>query len=126
MSVTLTFGLKRPADGDTGDSLFTDLEDNINQLDAHNHDGVTSAKLTASSVTAVTQAVASGSWVATSNGNYSQTVTLPAGLTYANILITMRDSSSHTVFPTIEFVSTTTYKVFTNDNTQAWTAVYVS
>lgn len=82
--------------------------------------------LTAASITAITQSIASGSWVATSQGNYRQLVTLPGTLDYDNINITIKNSSGHIVFAEIEKVSDTTFYVYTNDNSTAFTAVYTT
>ena len=124
--VTLTYGLKRPQTGDQGSTLFTALADNITRLDAHDHDGSDSAKLTAASIVAITQTVAAGSWLATSQGNYRQLITLPGSLDFDEITVIIKNSSGHIVHATIEKVSDTTYYVYTNDNATAFTAVYVS
>lgn len=126
MATTLSYGYVKPATGDSGTTLFGYLEDNIQQLNDHTHNGVNSAKLTAASVTAVTQSVLAASWSATSQGNYRQLVTLPGSLDYDEINILMKNSSGHIVFPTIEKVSDTTFYVYTNDNATAFTAVYTS
>jgi hypothetical protein len=123
---TLSYGYKRPQTGDQGSTLFTALADNITRLNNHDHDGSDSAKLTAASVVAITQAILAAAWVATSQGNYRQLVTLPGALSYDEISITIKNSSGHIIFPTIEKVSVTTYYVYTNDNATAMTAVYVS
>jgi len=123
---TLTYGFKRPDTGDQGASLFQALEDNITRLDAHDHDGTDSAKLTAASVTAITQAISSGSWVATSDGNYRQAIILPGSLNYDEIGIMIKNSSGHFVSAQIEKISTTSYYVYTNDNSTSFTAIYIS
>lgn len=123
---SLSYGYLKPQTGDQGTTLFTDLAANIQRLNDHSHNGTDSTLLTAASVTAITQTISSGSWSATSNGNYRQLVTLPGSLTYNAISITIKDSSGDIVFPTIEKVSSTTYYVYTNDNSQSWTAVYTS
>ena len=124
--VTLTYGLKRPQTGDQGAALFTALQDNITRIDGHDHDGSDSPKLTAASTTTVLQTIASASWVSTSQGNYRQLITLPGTLLMAEISMQFRTSGNHIVFPTIEWVSTTTYYVYTNDNSTLFTAVYSS
>jgi hypothetical protein len=123
---TLSYGYKKPQTGDQGSTLFTALSDNIQRVNDHDHDGSDSALLTAASVTSVTQSIAAGSWVATSQGNYRQLVTLPGSLDYDNINIIMKNSSGHVVFATIEKVSDTTYYVYTNDVSTGYTAVYSS
>ncbi len=123
---TLTYGLKRPQTGDQGAALFQALEDNITRIDAHDHDGSDSPLLTTASLLSITQAIPSGSWVATTQGNYRQLVTLPGALDFDTIVISMRNSSSYVVYATIEKVSDSTYYVYTNDNLTSFTAVYSS
>lgn len=123
--LTLSYGFKKPQTRDTGTILFTALEDNLQQLNDHSHNGVDSARLTAAAVVASTQTIAAGSWVATSQGNYRQLVTL-SGLSYDEINIGMRNSSGHIVAAQIEKVSSSTYYVYTNDNATDFTAVYTS
>lgn len=123
---TLTYGLKLPETGDSGSLVFPAMEANITRLDAHDHDGTDSPTLSPAASHVVTQSIASGSWVATSNGNYSQTVTLPGVLQYDRIHITIKLTSGHQVFPKIEKASSTTYVVYTNDSSVGFTAVYSS
>jgi hypothetical protein len=125
MSSTLTYGYKLPANGDRGSTFFPDLAADIQQLNDHNHNGTNSAQLTIQSIAVTTQAIASGSWAATSGGTYKQTVTLPGTLTYDAISMEFRiTSSKHIIYPTIEKVSSTTYDIYTNDNTIGVTAIY--
>lgn len=125
--LTLTYGLKQPQTGDTGASLWTSLEANIAQLDAHTHDGVTSPNLTAASIVGVTASVASGNWATyggAPTGFYRQQLTLPAGFDYDTVQIGFRDSSDNVVLPTVEKVSDTQFLVYSIDNTETWTAIY--
>lgn len=124
MATTLTYGLKRPADGDLGSVWFDALEDNITQLDAHTHDGTTSARLTSKSVTKVTAAIASGSWSA-SGALYKQTITMPAGMNYDDFGLEFREGNDHVIYPTVEKVTATTYDVYVNDNTLDLTVLYL-
>lgn len=125
--VTLTYGLKRPQTRDTGSTLFTALEDNITQLDAHSHDGITSALLSTASLVATTQTISSASWgAAVSTGRYRQTITLPGSLSLTNCYPLFKDANGIGVLLTWEKVTTTTYYVYTNDSSQNYTAVYVS
>jgi hypothetical protein len=125
---TGTYGLKIPETNDTGaDGLFTWLEDDLDQIDEHDHDGINSPQLTAASVAVVTQSIASGSWGATvGDGLYRQTITLPGSLNFDAININIKNASGHQVFLQVEKVSTTQYYVYTNDNTTTYTAVYSS
>lgn len=121
----MTYGYKKPQTRDTGSVLFAALEDNIQQLNDHTHNGTNSSKLTAAAVVASTQSILAAAWVATSQGNYRQLVTL-SGLLYDEINIGMRNSSGHIVAAQIEKVSASTYYVYTNDNATGFTAVYTS
>lgn len=122
---TLTYGFKLPEINDSGDALWTALEDNITRVDGHNHDGVDSPLLTAQSITGVTQTIASGSWSASgATGHYRQQITVPSGFDFDTVQIGFRTSAGAVIFPTVEKVSDTQYYVYTTDNTQTFTAVY--
>lgn len=123
--ITLTYGLKKPETNDTGTALFTALENNLTQMDAHNHDGVTSANLTASSIVGVTQTISSASWVASgATGHYRQSVTLPAGFSFDTVKIGFRTTAGIYICPTVEKITATTYYVYTIDNSINFTAIY--
>lgn len=121
--ITLTYGLKRPETGDI--NFWTALEGDITQLDAHTHDGLTSALLTPASISPVSQAISSGSWVLVSNGIYSQVVTMTSPLTYDGVIISFRlTSNKDIIFLQAEKESSNTYTVYINDNSLDITAVY--
>jgi len=128
MALTLTYGFIKPQSGDRGSSLWTALEDNIQQLNDHTHNGTNSAKLPAQSITGVTQTIASGSWVTYGGptGFYRQQVTVPAGFDFDVVSISFRESGSTgaAIYPTVERVSDTQYLVYTIDNTADMVAVY--
>lgn len=124
---TLSYGFKKPQTGDKGDVFFPALEDNIQQINDHTHDGNTSAKITSSSVNATTSTITSGNWVSLGSGNYRQLVTMPGALQYNNYVIQAKiTSSGHQINPTIEKVSATTFYVYVNDNTLNLTLYYTS
>ena len=125
---TLTYGLKVPETGDRGSVWFPALEDNFERLDAHNHDGSDSPKLTAAATTVVTQSVASGSWVATTNGTYRQLVTVPAAIASIDeVRVQFRHTTTGDYYHLkTEKVSATTYYAYINDNSLTVTAVYTS
>jgi hypothetical protein len=121
---TLQYGWQQPQNGDGGALFFPAMNANITQLASHIHDGVTSAL-----VPTITQAISSANWVANGSAvnSYKQTITLPtspAALLFASTLIELRDSSGNKVYNQIDGASTTTYVVYTNDNTQNLTAYY--
>lgn len=124
--LTLSYGYKKPETGDKGSLFWPALEDDIQQLNDHTHNGINSATLTAAAIIGVTDTILAASWVATSGGTYRQLVTTPPSITYDDYGRSFRiTSSGHEVNPTVEKVSATTYYVYTNDNTIGMTIVYM-
>jgi len=125
MATTLSYGYKKPESGDKGSSLFTNLEDNIQRLNDHTHNGTNSQKLPAQSIEGVTQTISSGSWVANGpTGHYRQQVTMTAGFDFDLVGISFRLTTGEVIFPTVERVSDTQYFIYTIDNTLSFVAVY--
>lgn len=124
--LTLTYGYKKPQTNDRGNVFFTPLENNIQQLNDHFHNGVDSALIPVSSLTKSSASILAASWVVTSGGRYRQEVTLPAGFTYANTQIKFTTAAGNVAFLTLELGSAANkYYVYVNDNTLALTALYV-
>lgn len=122
---TLSYGVKKPQTGDRGSVWFPALEDNMQYLNDHTHDGTTGAPVPATNIQKVTQAVSSASWVATSGGTYRQLLTVANGKNFNDVDITFRDSTSYEkLYLGTERVSATTYYVYINDNSVALTAFY--
>ena len=130
MSTTLTYGRKKPSDGDKGSSWFDDLENNIDIDDAHSHDGVTSTAIPAQNIGKGTSAIANASWVAVSGqqGTYSQTISLPSGVTMLNMIPKFQINNGadlgDLIHPTIRQISVTSYEIFINDNSLDVLATY--
>ena len=121
----LSYGFKNPDNGDKGSVWFPALNFNIVQLNNHTHDGITSAQLAASSLVAGTVSIPSTSWALVSTGKYSQTVTVPSGFSMDGFNMQIRlASTGHYVYPTIEKVNASSFTIYTNDNTQTYTAVF--
>lgn len=122
MSTTTSNGYKKPEIDDTGDTWFPNLEDNIDRVNSHDHDGANSELLTPT-----TQTISSGSWTDIGNDTYSQVIDVTdanANFTYDAIGIQFRLSNGDLVYPVVEKTTATTYTVFTNDSSQTYTAVY--
>lgn len=127
MPVTLSFGYVKPVSGDRGAVFWPALEDNIIQLNNHNHDGADSARLTTAATEVLTSSIASGSWVSQGNGTYKQTITLPATVSEFNkVMVNFKDSSGNYYHLKTARVTATTYDVYINDNSVSLTAVYTS
>lgn len=128
MSTTLTNGYKLPADGDKGSTFFDDLESNIQRVNDHTHNGSNSEKLTAASVTTITQDIPSSGWTNLTNGVYSQTVSMSSSLKFDEVAISFKIASGtddgHIVHPTIKKTATSQYIVYLNDNSVNLKAIY--
>ena len=124
--ITLSYGYKRPQSGDRGNPFFTAMEDNIQRLNDHTHDGTDSAPLPAQSIMGISQNILAVNWVTYGGptGFYRQQVTVPAGFDFDEVGISFRLSTGAYVFPTIERVSDTQYLIYTNDNTLDYIALY--
>ena len=117
---TLSKGYKKPQNPDTGDVWFPAMEQNIQQLNDHTHNGVDSQFLAVT-----TQTISNASWGSDLGGStYRQLVTLPTGIQYDSTRLEFRLTTGEVVYPTVERVSSTTYYVYTNDNTVSYTAIY--
>lgn len=123
--ITLTYGQKKPEAGDRGTPLFQALEDNIERVDGHTHDGVNSPLLTATAFVGVPETILAGDWVAFGpTGHFRQLVTMSSGFFFDTTKIGFRTTAGAYIYPTVERVSSTTYYVYTIDNTLNYVAVY--
>lgn len=124
---TLSYGVLQPETGDKGSVFFPALEDDLAYLNDHTHDGVTGAPVPATNIAAVTATVLAAAWVATSGGQYRQLLTVPNGKTYTSVDVVFRDSTSlQKMYLSTASVSSTTFYVYTNDNSVTLTASYRS
>lgn len=122
--LTLTYGFKKPQNGDKGSVFWDALALNCQLVNDHTHDGTNSAKLTAFATTAYTQPLA-GPWVLVANGVYRQLVTVASGHLVDDYNISFRDTTSgYAYLLSYEKVSSTTFYVYINDNSVSVTAVY--
>lgn len=121
--LTLTYGYKKPQLDDTGDVFFPALEADIQQLNDHTHDGVTSAL-----IPTVPQSVDSANWVAVAGllGVYSQDVTMSAPYQYDTTQISVKDVAGNVVQNQINKSGSNVFTIFTNDSTQNLTVEYGS
>ena len=125
--ITLSFGVKKPQSGDGGAAFFPALEQNMQLLNDHVHDGLTSAAIPSTSIAMVSQSLSSIPWVSVGSGKYKKTVTIPGFKKYSNSFIVFRDSDGDQIFLDVEKGNLDTqYLVFSNDNTLDITAYYVS
>lgn len=137
MPTTTTYGYKKPIVGEngsaSGDGWAASLNFNTDRLDAHDHDGVDSAKLTAASITAVAQNLDNtvhGSdvtlgWVLQATGEYKRRVSmLPSSLTFDTYTVSARKFTSNSggedlwdvILPTLEKTAIGTFDIYVNFN----------
>lgn len=118
--------LKKPESGDTGSTLFEALEDDIEILDGHNHDGETSEKLTSQSITAKTGTITTDSWE-TYNNIYKKTVSMPAGMKYSEYVVIFKDGQGNQIHCGVDAAaSDEQYVVYHINNTTELTAYYLA
>lgn len=130
---TTTYGYRNPDIGDLAKNStgwFASLNYNITRYDAHNHDGVSSALITISNFAPYTQAILAAAWSTDGAGGYTQTVTVPAGVTDVSnynvkfVFTAPGGKVGDVAYLGYTRVTGTTYLVHCNDNTAAFTAIY--
>lgn len=126
MSTTTARGYRKPQTGDRG--WYSDLEFNIDRVDAHSHNGTDSVALPSSTITKSTQDVLAANWSSQGEGNYKQTLTLPLGYNWNDSQIRFYvnggPADGQEVLLSVKRVSTNTFDVFINDNSLELKAVY--
>ena len=127
MSTVLTYGRTRPESGDLASVWMAALSSNVTRDDAHDHDGVDSPLLTPAAITKYSSTISSATWGSPSSGAYSQTITVPAGVTELNNYDVMVyvTSTGERIFPGITRASATTYTITVYDNSLALTVKYL-
>lgn len=130
----LSYGFLLPESGDRGANLWAALESDITKLNNHNHDGSNSAQLTKSAIVGVSQTISSSGWSAVdpATGLYSQTVSMPSGLTFDSYDVKFKISASSSpgevgrvVMLSYSKASANTYVVYSNRNDVSFLATYV-
>jgi len=113
---TLSYGYKKPQNGDKGQPLFTALEENIQRVNDHSHNGINSPALTAQSIQGIQDTILAASWAAFGPiGHYRQLVTIIAGFNYDTVFMSFRTTAGEYITPTIERFSATQYYVYTTN-----------
>lgn len=121
--LTLSKGFKKPQSGDKGSVWFPALEDDIQQLNDHTHNGTDSHAISGGNITNNVVTIAAVDWVVFAPG-YRFLLSIPADFTYDGSHKEVRISGGPTdgaiVFPTIEKVSSSAMYVYSNSNTVAF------
>lgn len=127
--ITLSFGYQKPESGDKGSIFFPALESNIQKVNDHNHDGVNSALIDSSNIARFNQTILAANWGATiGNGLYKQTINLPAGTDFDDLIMKFKISvgtdAEHIIYPDIKRLAFNQYEITVNDNTLEIDALY--
>ena len=113
--IVLSKGWKLPETGDFGNVWFPALEDNINQMNSHDHDGVNSEKISGGNVKATSVTVTSGSFSLVSAGVYRATVTVPnAGLVDESKAVVKDPTSKNIMLLNQEKLNSTQFYIYIN------------
>ena len=114
--IILGNGYKLPETGDFGDDWFPALEDNIQRLNDHSHDGVDSEILTTSSTKCVVQSIASGDFAPSGNEFVAAGVNLVGGNVDVDTkTVQFRDpTTKEPIYLRYEKASQTTIDVYTS------------
>lgn len=121
---TLSYGYKQPENNDRGSVWFPAINANITQLNAHSHNGTDSALIGAANIQQGAVTILAASWTSDGTGRYKQTVTVPTGFDMDDFTITVRISGSHIIYPSIERLSSTSFRIYTLDNTLTYIATF--
>lgn len=110
----LTNGYKLPETGDFGDVWFPAIEDNIQRLNDHTHDGTNSEKLESKNIQANFSTVLSGAFSA-SGTKFRATVAVPSGADFDNMVILCKDpTSKDQMYLEIEKIDDSSFYVYLN------------
>ena len=113
--VILSNGYKLPEDGDFGDIWFNALEDNIQRLNDHTHDGTDSERIPATSVFGIGGSVLTGAFSVQPNGEFRALTNVPSGAEFDTTNIVFRDpTTKEQMHIRYEKFSVTQFYVFIN------------
>lgn len=112
---TLSKGYKVPESSDLGADIFTALEENIERLNEHSHDGANSEALSSASLQGSFTTITSASFVESEPGLFTARVTIPAGFNVDTCNVSFRDpTTKERVFLEFSKFSGTQIDVHTN------------
>lgn len=130
MSTTLSYGYKKPVAPDPASLWMPEHEDNVQQLNDHDHDGVNSAPVNGLAIDRESGSILAAGW-AVVPGGFQQTVTAPAGVSEINqhflkfVSTAGLAGAGAVIYPEVTRVTGTTYTVKVNDVTLAMTVYYI-
>lgn len=123
---TLSNGYLLPDSGDRGNVFFPALEDNIQRVNDHTHNGSNSEKLTPESFVGLTDilSLVPANWVLQASGLYRAPVVMPGNKTFDTTTISLR-LNDKPVYGDIEKLTSNTFYVYVNDPSISVTVLYL-
>jgi len=113
---TLSKGYKLPQTGDFGTDWFPALEDDIQQLNDHAHNGIDSELISSLYVTAQISSILIAAFTNISPGVERATVTVPGGQLVNNFAITLKDPTTKEVlYLRLEKLNATQFYVYASE-----------
>jgi len=114
--ITLTFGILKPQNGDKGSVFFPALEDNLQQLNDHNHDGFNSSKISSLGVLPTNAFVdlLAGDFTVLGNDVFEIEITAPAGVSNIDFFNPYYIVGNERIHPTFEKTDLAKFKIYTN------------
>jgi len=129
MAITLPNGYIKPETGDRGNTFFKNLEDNIERLDGHTHDGQNSNRIPSRDLEKQTQTILADDWGTASgvgNQEFTQTITMPTDYIFDETQMIFKDVASGAIlYPEITRTNASEYTITMNDNTLEILVIYV-
>lgn len=129
MSITLSYGYKKPQTGDKGSTWFPDLEADIQQLNDHAHNGSNSARIPSTNILSVKVSLddpvlGQPTWTTESDGKFYKEIIIPNDANYADVFVMIKNAAGEQMFLDIKPVSGNTkkFKVYSNDSGLSATA----
>lgn len=111
----LSKGWKLPQTGDFGSIWFPAMEDNIQQMNDHTHDGINSEKISGVSLNASTAQVLAAAFTDQGNGYFRATVSTPGGIEPGNFVITTRNpTTKEPMYLKQERLSSSQFYIYSN------------
>lgn len=129
MSITLSYGYKKPQTGDKGSTWFPDLEADIQQLNDHAHNGSNSAQIPSTNILCVKvslsdPAFGQQAWTTESPGKFYKEITIPNDANYADVFVMIKNADGEQMFLDVKKVdgNTKKFRVYSNDSGLSATA----
>jgi hypothetical protein len=130
--VTTSYGYRIPEAGDRAKGAlgwYESIEFDVQRLNDHTHNGIDSASLNVNAFSPYSGTILAAGWT-TSGTTYAQDITTPVGIDDINnfnvkfIFTAPVGSVGEVAYLNYDRLTATTYRVYCNDNTAAFTVLY--